>query len=269
MEASFVKVADGVTIGYSCFGKPTKEALIFCPGLGATQLGFMADAEYFSSKGMFVICPDLRGQGASSNPEPFEKIQFTPRKLAEDMIELLRSLGVEQVDFVGNSLGGLVGLEIIAAEPKLVRSLTTFGTTYELNFPKLVVPIQALIYKLIGKKRLPGFVANRSSKKAEVQSVIKAQYQSFSRDVAKMISAHIYRYSYLDVINQWKGPILLLRGDLDSSINNQLQSTLALLQQRDNFWVVEIEDAGHFTNLDAPQSVRLSIMKFLENTGKE
>lgn len=258
-----ISVGDGVEIAYTSYGNDSPHAVLISPGLGATQLGYAADAQFLASNGRRVVCFDQRGLGRSTRPSDFCKEQFTPAKLAGDALALARALDIRRADVIGHSLGGLVGLEAIAAAPELFRSLITYGTTYELNYPSIIVPLQALMYKLLGKKRLADFVAKKSSQVVEAQDLIREQFADFPTDVGKMMSANIYRYSYLKVLDQWNGPVLMLKGALDLSINNNLDSTLERLRQRDNFELVEIPNAGHFTNLDAPQPVQNAIERFL------
>ena len=124
-----LSVTDGVEISYSVRGPAGGTALLFCPGLGGTRLGFEADAEYFAAQGRRVLCLDPRGHGESSMPRRVEKATFTIARMADDILKVLDALEIERVDFVGNSLGGVQGLEVIATAPQRVRSLVTFGTT--------------------------------------------------------------------------------------------------------------------------------------------
>ena len=61
-----------------------------------------------------MICPDLVGRGQSgwlAQPAGYTLLQY-----GADMNALLARLDVEEVDWVGNSLGGLVGM-MLAAQP--------------------------------------------------------------------------------------------------------------------------------------------------------
>ena len=259
-----VAVGDGVEIAYTNYGGDSAHSVLIGPGLGATQLGYEADAKFLAAQGRRVVCFDLRGLGKSTRPTDCSKEQVSPEKLGADAVALARTLNIRSVDYIGHSLGGLVGLEAVSKAPELFRSLITYGTTYELNYPFIIVPLQALMYKLLGKKRLADFVAKKSSHLESAQDLIRRHFAEFPTDVGKMMSANIYRYSYLKVLEQWRGPILMLKGSLDVSINNNLDSTLGQLRKRENFQLVEIPEAGHFTNLDKPELVRSAIESFLK-----
>jgi pimeloyl-ACP methyl ester carboxylesterase len=61
-----------------------------------------------------VVCPDVVGRGRSDwLPSPQG---YTPPAYVPDMVALIARLGVEQVDWLGTSMGGLIGLGL-AAQP--------------------------------------------------------------------------------------------------------------------------------------------------------
>lgn len=68
-----------------------------------------------------VICPDVAGRGQSDwLPDP--NAYAVPTYVA-DMVTLLARLDVEQVDWVGTSMGGLIGLGMAALQGSPVRRL--------------------------------------------------------------------------------------------------------------------------------------------------
>ncbi len=61
-----------------------------------------------------VICPDVVGRGKSSrlrDPAGYQVPQYV-----SDMVTLIARLGVERVDWVGTSMGGLIGMALAAQE---------------------------------------------------------------------------------------------------------------------------------------------------------
>ena len=75
--------------------------------------------------GRRVIAPDQLGFGGTATGEPrtFGREAWTGHALA-----LLDTLGVGQVDVIGNSMGGAVALSMAAARPSAVRRLVLMGT---------------------------------------------------------------------------------------------------------------------------------------------
>lgn len=101
------------------------EALVLIHGLGANATGWRDQVEELSAA-CRVIAPDLRGHGASGQ-RPEEAI--TIRALADDVIALLKGLGVGGAHVCGSSLGGMIALEIWVRAPSLVKSLILADAT--------------------------------------------------------------------------------------------------------------------------------------------
>lgn len=67
-----------------------------------------------------VVCPDIAGRGHSDwlNPPAYQIPQYM-----NDMVTLLARLNVEKVDWVGTSMGGLIGICLAALPNSPIRSL--------------------------------------------------------------------------------------------------------------------------------------------------
>lgn len=68
-----------------------------------------------------VICPDVAGRGKSDWLE--EKSAYGIPQYAADMLVLLARLNVEQVDWLGTSMGGLIGMVLAALKDSPIRRL--------------------------------------------------------------------------------------------------------------------------------------------------
>ncbi|MFD8133656.1 alpha/beta fold hydrolase [Streptomyces mirabilis] len=74
----------------------------------------------------YVVAPELQGHGHTvDNDRP-----ITVPGLASDVVALLDELGIEQADFLGFSLGGLVALEVSVRHPERVGRLALAATQY-------------------------------------------------------------------------------------------------------------------------------------------
>jgi pimeloyl-ACP methyl ester carboxylesterase len=68
-----------------------------------------------------VVCPDVAGRGRSDwlrNPMHYVVPQY-----AADMVTLIARLGVDEVDWVGTSMGGLIGMALAAQKDAPVAKL--------------------------------------------------------------------------------------------------------------------------------------------------
>jgi len=70
-----------------------------------------------------VIAIDYRGIGLSGGIAP-----VIVDEMARDTIELIRAMGIDQVDLLGFSLGGFVAQDVALKAPGLVRKLILTGT---------------------------------------------------------------------------------------------------------------------------------------------
>lgn len=70
-----------------------------------------------------VICPDLRGHGKSGRDFNLSD-GFTLETLSDDVIAIADSLGADQIHYVGESIGGLVGLATAGRFPDRIATLT-------------------------------------------------------------------------------------------------------------------------------------------------
>lgn len=95
-------------------GVPGGRVTVCVHGLTRNGRDFDRLAAALASDGRHIICPDIVGRGQSDwLPRP--ELYSYPQYLA-DMTVLLGKLGDVEVDWVGTSMGGLIGL-MLAAQP--------------------------------------------------------------------------------------------------------------------------------------------------------
>jgi len=80
-----------------------------------------------------VLRYDSRGHGASDKPAG----DYTLSEMAGDVANLLDALDIEQVDFCGVSMGGMIGQTLTLEHPARVRSLTIGNTPCEYDATQL------------------------------------------------------------------------------------------------------------------------------------
>ena len=71
-----------------------------------------------------VVCPDLRGYGQSSKPAPAPTHEtYSKRAMADDMLELMRTLGHDTFAAVGHDRGCYVAFRLAMDHPQAVSHL--------------------------------------------------------------------------------------------------------------------------------------------------
>jgi len=116
-DTFFVHCAHGDSthrMAYHTWGDPSNDKVLLCVhGLTRRGSDFKTLAEAMC-KDYYVVCPDVVGRGDSehlSNPMLYAVPQYV-----SDIAQLVKALGVSQVDWLGTSMGGLIGM-VYAAMP--------------------------------------------------------------------------------------------------------------------------------------------------------
>ena len=106
---------------YSAFGDPDNPNVLVCVhGLTRNGHDFATLAAALSSR-YRVLCPDVVGRGRSDWLRDARHYGY-PQYLA-DMTALIARSGAETVDWVGTSMGGLIGMSMAAQPGTPVRRL--------------------------------------------------------------------------------------------------------------------------------------------------
>lgn len=266
-ETHSYRAADGLRPSYRAFGPADGETIVLCHGLAAGSLQFIADAEHFAAAGYRVLVPDLRGHGQSAAPATIGPHSFSIATMADDMLAMLDAAGATRVHWVGNSLGGIVALELVGRAPQRLASLSLFGTAFTLNLPALVAPVFPLLYATLGRALLSRITAFNTTRHPPARPVIAAMARAFDPRVGAAISAQVRRYDLLDNALAYPGPVLVLVGGRDTAVNLALRPALHRIGPRRGWTVSELPLGGHCANLDATDAWRAALTAFWQGAG--
>ncbi|MGH8613205.1 MAG: alpha/beta fold hydrolase [Gammaproteobacteria bacterium] len=132
------------TLHYTEWGDPLNRNVLVCVH-GLTRNGRDFDAIGDALQQAYrVVCPDLPGRGRSSWLT--HKADYGYPLYLQDLVALIARLDVEQLDWLGTSLGGLIGMFLAARPGNPIRRLL-------LNDVGPVIPEAALdrIGKYVGR----------------------------------------------------------------------------------------------------------------------
>lgn len=114
---------DGRAISCAVWESAKEKPPVLCVH-GLTRNG--RDFDYFASAlsdSRSVYCPDMAGRGRS-DWLPAGQL-YTYDLYAEDVLFLLDQLGLTQVDWVGTSMGGILGMRMAGEHPQVIRKMVT------------------------------------------------------------------------------------------------------------------------------------------------
>jgi pimeloyl-ACP methyl ester carboxylesterase len=101
-------------MAYAEWGDPASKKVLVCVhGLTRNGRDFDVLAKAFQET-YRVICPDIVGRGRSDWLS--DSAQYTPLQYSADVTALIAQLDVDAVDWVGTSMGGIIGM-VMAALP--------------------------------------------------------------------------------------------------------------------------------------------------------
>jgi pimeloyl-ACP methyl ester carboxylesterase len=169
-------------VAYVEWGTEDADNVVICVH-GLTRQGRDFDylARALASRGRRVVCPDLVGRGRSGwlrDPADYTVLQY-----CADMNALIGRTGARSVDWVGTSLGGLIGIVLAGLPDSPIRRLV-------INDIGPVVPVNAL--QRIGRyvADMPGAFATFDAAERYLREVLAP-----FGDVADEHWRHLTRYS--------------------------------------------------------------------------
>jgi 3-oxoadipate enol-lactonase len=115
----FIQI-NSANIYYETFGepRPNQAPIVLIHGSTLTGRADWAEVAPLLAREHFVVVPDCRGHGQSSNPQ----LTYSFTEMAADTAALIRALGYERAHVIGHSNGGNVALVTLVAHPDVIQT---------------------------------------------------------------------------------------------------------------------------------------------------
>jgi len=244
--------AAGVRFAYRRLGPPDGVPVVLLNHWGANLDNFDPAIVDGLAAERPVYALDYRGVGASGGDAP-----LTIAAMADDMIAVIRALGLGQVDLIGFSLGGFVAQQIVLTEPGLIRRLILAGTGPAGGTGiERVGPVSwPLILKGLATFRDPKtylfFTASTDSRRAAKAFLARLKTRKADRDTAVTPKVFLRQ---LKAIKAWgqqppqdlgviDKPVLVANGDQDLMVPSENSQDLARRIRGAD--LILYPDAGH------------------------
>jgi pimeloyl-ACP methyl ester carboxylesterase len=228
----------------------------FNRGMWAPQLAVLPDR-------FRVIAPDLRGYGDS----PVTPGTMPMAQLAADVSDLLDGKGIATAALVGLSMGGLVVMELAAAQPDRWQAYAFVATTAArstaeeraarlasartLDEQGMRPVAEEMAARLFGPHAAPEL-------KAAIMAMMLATNPA---GAAAAVRGRAERPDYQPVLRSLGAPALVCTGDHDTYSTAEITRELAgCLPDPD---VVLLAGAGHLPNLERPDEFNQHLLSFL------
>jgi len=264
------------TVAYTEWGSwyPELPAVICVHGYTRNGRDFDALAHYLSLKGRHIYCPDIVGRGDSAWFKQAQHYSFP--QYVDDMNVLIARTNAHHIDWIGTSMGGIIGMMIASLPNSPVRRLI-------LNDVGPQIPLHGLrkLAKYIGNE--PDFKTKAEAKDffkknyAQFGLLSDSQWDTFTKHsveqrapnlfVAKVdphiknpkstvqILSDLFHHPQkalegilydIDLWSIWKTihcPVLVIHGKHSDLLTTEIIEKMQRIH--DSTYVYEIEDAGH------------------------
>jgi pimeloyl-ACP methyl ester carboxylesterase len=254
-------------IAYRDWGDPTAPTVLCVHGLSRNSHDFdpLARALAVTHR---AVCPDLVGRGRSdwlADPADYHLIQYNL-----DMTVLAARVGAESFDWIGTSLGGLMGIVLAGVPNSPIRRLVINDIAPEVPMTAL----QRLAIYLGADRRFPDVAAvevHLRETLAPFGPMTDADWRRMAETSAVATDegyrlaydpgiAHNFRRFWLPIhANLWRYweriscPVLILRGTESDFLSPFLLERM--LRRLPHAEVVEFEGVGHTPTLNAARQI--------------
>jgi pimeloyl-ACP methyl ester carboxylesterase len=211
------------------------------------------------------VAVDLRGHGLSSDPSPGD---YTMDVFADDVVATLDSIGADQADVCGLSMGGYVAFALWRRHPDRVRSLILIDTKAEAdgNEAKVAREKTADMVAAEGMDALHEQLAEKllgSSPSEDVRDHLRRMFMDTPPEVAAAdaLAMRDRADSTGDLANI-DVPVLWLHGEEDQLM--PLDGARASAEKIPGARFVSIPKGGHLAPRENPDAVNEAIRDFLK-----
>ena len=256
---------DGVEVSYNVNGKG-QPALIFVSGWGGKKDDFFNQVDYFSSSYQ-IVCIDMPGFGKSGN----NRVEWTMSNYAKDVISVMDHHKIEEAVLVGQSMGGIVMLEVAKKIPGRIIGVIPLDVVTNLEPAGTKKQIANTVGWWMDLANNPTYDKMKSIFSEKTDSLLIAKtvvdFKSASKAGWEESLTNVLHYLQLpDVLSS-----LISEIQVPIHCINKAQSELNLeiaKKYNTNISASSIENVGHFFLWDAPdesnQLIESAINEFME-----
>ena len=261
-----------MTLSHRVYGDGTTVVLLH--GLLGSRENWHSFAETLA--GFRVVVPDLRNHGSSRHAEAMDY-----PSMAEDVVELLDSIGANTAQYVGHSMGGKVAMEIALTWPRRVTSLVVEDMVPGETSPRYRFYLNALKRMDLSQVR-----SRRDAEELLERDVPDRTVRLFLLKNLERSESNGYRWrAGLDAIagnydNIWRaledgrtydGPCVFVRGGQSDTVSGEREQTIE--EYFPNAELKTIEAAGHWVHATEPEAFASIVVPFLrchaDGSGRE
>ena len=239
------------------------DTIIFHHGLGKKGIYWYGWRRALASK-FRLVAIDMLGCGRSSKPREHE---WTLENYAQDTIDVLDGLGIERAHFVGEGMGGCVGLFLGARRPSRLETLVLSATPYR---PAEGTADLARRSKRIAQGGLVEFVDESLPERMDWSRFPEAMYQWFREQrlsaSPRIMSEQMLAQDSVDL--EWALPLievptlLIIPGASPAKSDRQMYT---MAEHIPHNRVAEFKEERQWVTFSRPEDCAAALVTFVED----
>ena len=252
---------NGIEINYEMRGKQGSSWLVLSHSLACTTRMWDPTVEAFKDR-YCILNYDMRGHGATSAPPG----PYTLDMLADDVLGLMKELGIKKATYIGLSIGGMIGQTLALRQTGLFDRMVLADTGH-------TQPPEALkqwdermrIAQTQGMKALVPSTMERwftePYRKKNSPEFQKIRNLVLKTPVAGFVGCGqaIMKLNTTARLKDIKLPVLAITGEADPSA----AGTRYIGEQVPGAKFVSIAQAAHIANVEQPEKFNQALRQFL------
>ena len=213
-----------------------------------------------------VIVPDLRGHGLSDKPSE----EYTHEVMAQDIRNLLRTLGVRRASLVGHSMGSRIALQFALDYPKIVEKLVLASSSLG------PVPNRQKIFPKHVREEIGFGTSHFDQRKFNYYEIWYSFAHPSPDQVNKILEKILKTPNYVKTsigenfpkkdlrprLPQVQAPTLVIIGEKD--VMCSIEDTTYLAQHIPKARLEVIPDSGHCVPIEQPNEFNTKVISFLK-----
>ncbi len=254
---------DGINIAYTITGQGNQNPIFIAHGLLSNSRDYDALAISLSHKAHRVISIDLPGRGKSdyfTNPKNYKPLNYIPYCLA--VIE--KEIGTAPFDWIGISLGGLIGMGLCSAPNMNIRRLILgdigaqiprkgLNAVSRLAKSSPVFDTEEAAIRFLKLRCSHWGIENEQSWSHLITHNIINDGTNYRLHYDPAIGKSLARYNItIKLWHIWKNikqPVLLLRGESSILLPKKIAKKMEKTYNGESFTEITFKNCGHVPNL--------------------
>lgn len=204
---------------------------------------------------------DVRNHGDS-----FRDDQMSYQQMAQDVINLIKSLGYKSAILIGHSMGGKIAMAATALAPDFITQVVAIDiapVAYQVRrHDKIFAALDAVTAEQAKtRQEATTIMRHHINEDGVIQFLLKSFKQGEWKFNLPALKTNYEKIIGWETVPAWNKPVLLIPGGNSPYVQTEYSDEIAQQFPKAKAWVVA--DTGHWVHAEKPDHVLRAIHRFL------